>query len=208
MALVTGQALLQCVAERILAKHLERVGMTDVTIVHPWPSPSNHGGVDLTYRSGGMNLRAKVKPDAYFGKDAAKAGNRDLAFYRAEGPSYGIEAIADAATREPGWIFNSDADELHYYLCAISHAEDEIAALMNEPDELFFSELRVDRDELHTLPMHELRKWFEAHFEEYTPRPVMLGGRSAWFRFIPRNVIDSAVPGIRVTRDIFGRLNS
>lgn len=206
MALVTGQALLQCAAERIVAKHFDRVGMSDVTVVYPWPGTSNHGGVDLTYRTAGRTVKAKVKADPYFGRDALKTGNREFSFYRPEGGNYGFEAIANAATREPGWIFNSEADELVYYLCAIAHSEDEVAALMNESDEVFFSELRVDRDELHILPMRELRAWFESHFEEYTPRPVMLSGHSAWFRFVPRDIVDSAVAGVRITTSVFSRL--
>ncbi len=207
MANPAGQQLLQCVAERILALHLERQGMDDVTIVYPWPSSGARRGVDITHRFAGRAVKIKVKPDPYFGRDSGKGRDRELGFYRPEGDSYAFEAISNAATREPGWIFNSEADELHYYLLAISQPEEEVAALMHEPDGIFLAELAVERDELHVLPMRPVREWFEANYEHYTPRPVMQGGHSAWFRLVPREVLEKAVPGRRVTSAVFSRLS-
>lgn len=207
MAATAGQQLLQCVAERILALHLSRQGMEEVALVYPWPGVLARGGVDLTYRFAGRTVNVKVKPDAYFGRDSAKTHDRSLSFYRPEGENYAFEAISNAATREPGWIFNSEADELHYYLMAIAQPEEDIAALMAESDDIFLSELQVERDELHVLPMRPVREWFEANYEQYTPRPVMLGNHSAWFRIIPRDVLEKAVPGRRVTTSVFSRLS-
>lgn len=206
MSLVTGQLLLQSVAERILAMHMLANGMDEVEVVNPWPSTSTRAGVDITYRFAGRTVKVKVKPDAYFGRDPAKAQDRSLSFYRPEGEAYAFEAISNAATREPGWIFNSEADELYYYLLAISQPEDEVAALMEESDEVLLDELGVDRDELHVLPMRPVREWFEEHYEQYTPRPVMVGNHSAWFRIIPRHVLAQAVQGRRVVHSVFSRL--
>ncbi|MBA4370736.1 MAG: hypothetical protein C0418_04065 [Coriobacteriaceae bacterium] len=201
-----GQTLLQAVGERVVARYLDRSGMSAVEFVNPWPDPSVKSGVDLTYRFAGKTMKVKVKTDAYFGNDLRKIADRTLTYYRPEGESYAFEAISNAATREPGWIFNSEADELHYYLLALSQPEEEAAALMVEPDEVFFGELKIDRDELHIIPMRPLREWFEAHYEEYTPRPVIVGTHSAWFRIIPRDVVDGAIPGIRVVGSVFAGL--
>lgn len=206
MALISGQMLLQCAAERILAEHLLRAGMREVEIVYPWPGVATRGGVDLTYRFAGRTMKVKVKPDAYFGRDRAKSGDRALSFYRPEGDTYAFEAISNAATREPGWIFNSEADELYYYLLAIGQPEEEVAALMGEPDSVFFSELMVERDELHIMPMRPVRAWFEGNYENYTPRPVMLGSHSAWYRIIPRDTLAREIGGRRVVSSVFSRL--
>lgn len=206
MAPASGQMLLQCVAERIVAEHLRRAGMDEVEIVYPWPNAAARGGVDMTYRFAGRTMKIKVKPDPYFGRDRAKCGDRSLSFYRPEGDSYAFEAISNAATREPGWIFNSEADELYYYLLVIGQPEEEVAALIAEPDTVFLSELQVDRDELHIMPMRPVREWFEEHYEDYTPRPVMLGNHSAWYRIIPRDTLAREIGGRRVVNSVFARL--
>lgn len=207
MSPMSGQVLLQCTAERIVAAHLARSGNDAVEIIHPWPTVATRGGVDLTYRFAGRTVKVKVKPDAYFGRDSDKIAERSLTYYRPEGDHYAFEAISNAATREPGWIFNSEADELYYYLLAVSQTESEVAAIMAEPDEVFFSELKVDRDELHIMPMKPVREWFEANYEKYTPRPVNVGQHSAWYRIIPRDVLARAVPGRRVVSSVFARLS-
>ncbi len=144
-----------------------------------------------------------MKPDAYFGTDPAKVRDRGLIFYRSDAGHYAFESISNNMTRERGWMFNSDADELFYYYVVIAQSEEEIAALLGEPDDVFFSELKVDRDELKVLPMRATREWFEAHYEEYTPRPVTTGEHSAWYRLIPRSDIDTQVRGIRTLGSVF-----
>lgn len=202
---VTGMLLLQDVAIRIIGGYLRATGHADVR-------PSNGRdalggrGVDLTYVNQGASRSVKVKPDSYFGLDRVKVADRELAFYRADASAFAFEAVANAATREPGWMFESVADDLYYYFVAIPQPEDEVRALMNEPDEVFFSELAVERDELVILPMRQTKEWFELHFEDYTPRPVMLGGASAWYRLVPRADIERSMPGIVRAGSVFGRI--
>lgn len=200
MTRATGAVLLQAVAQRILAGYLTKVGYADVRIVS---ANSVGGGVDLVYTTAGRRMKVKVKPDSYFGTDPSKVINRDLVFYRPDAGHYAFESISNNMTREPGWMFNSEADELFYYYIALGQSEDEIAALLDGPDEVFFGELKVERDELKILPMRATRSWFEEHFESYTPRPVVVGDHSAWFRLIPRADIEQAVQGIRTTSAVF-----
>lgn len=201
-----GMRLLQQVAERVVVRWLVQQGKLDV---HLTGGLSSLGGraVDLTYAWQGGQHRVKVKPDPYFGTEPRKVGDRSLTFYRADASAFAFEAVANAATREPGWIFDSSADDLYYYYMAIAQAEDEVAALAGEPDEVFFSELAVDRDELVILPVQPTREWFETNYERYTPRPVMSTGVSAWYRMVPRADIERAVPGIRKIGPIFSALN-
>jgi hypothetical protein len=201
----TGMALLQNVAERILAAYLRSIGAQDVETVSSFEALGGHG-VDVIFTRDGARKQIKVKPDPYFGTDASKVNDRSRAFYRANAESYAFEAVANTATRAPGWIFSSPSDEIYYYRVALLQQEDEIRALMSEPDEVFFSELGVERDDLQILQMSEARAWFETHFEEYTPRPVMLGGAAAWYRLVPRRDIEGAIVGISNVGPVFERL--
>jgi hypothetical protein len=162
-------------------------------------------GVDLQYSSGSARLSVKVKADSYYGVDPAKVADRNLAFYRATTHSYGLESVADTTTREAGWIQRSQADELYYYRLVIAQPEAEIGALLEGPDEVFFSELAVERDDLRIIPMRELRKWFESTFDRYTPRPVVTDGRPAWYRLVPEKDLEGEVPGVRSVGAIFSR---
>lgn len=201
----SGLLLLQSVAQRIVARYLEVTGRADVGVVSTYESFAGRG-IDLTYAWQGSLRGIKVKPDAYFGIDSAKVRDRSLLFYREDAGSFAFEAVANSATREPGWIFESEADDLYYYYIALSQDEDEVRALLNEPGEVFFSELRVDRDDLLVLPMKETREWFGRSFESYVPRPVMLGGISAWYRLVPRQELERQVDGIRNVGPVFAGL--
>jgi len=192
----TGMLLLQSVAERIVVAHLRAAANDDVSIVSGFETFRSRS-VDVTFSLHGGVHQVKVKPDPYFGTDPAKIRNRALTFYRADAGSYAFEAVANSATRAPGWMFDSEADDLYYYYLALSQEEDEVRALLGERDEVLFSELKVDRDELRILPMAETRIWFERHFEEYPPRPVMLGNAAAWYRLVPKPDIECAVTRIR-----------
>ncbi len=196
MSSLTGSALLQKLAERVLMRWLVRQGQFDVKATGGLAS---FGGrtVDLTHSWQGGIKRIKVKADPYFGTDQSKITDRSLAFYRARSDAYAFEAVANSMTREPGWIVESSADELFYYFLTLSQPEDELAALINEPEDVLFSELRVDQDELVIMPMKATADWFAANFERYTPRPVMVEGVSAWYRLVPRRDIEGAVSGIR-----------
>lgn len=200
-----GGKLLQSVAGRICDRYLRLDGATTMLVTSD-ADPLHAVGVDLVYNRGGRSVRVKIKPDAYFGTDPRKIADQQLVFYRCLANSYAFETISHHVTRQPGWMFNSEADDLFYYFMALGQTEEEIAALMEEPDEVFFSELVVERDELHIIPLEPLRAWFEENYERYTPRPVTLGDHSGWYRIIP---IEDIAPSIRdsaVRGPIFSRL--
>lgn len=200
-----GMVLLQDVAERIIARWLERRGYSDVRLTHGMQSFGGHS-VDIVYTLNGTLRKIKVKPDPYYGTDPVKAANRSLGYYRPDASAYAFESVADSTTRAPGWAADSAADDLFYYFLAISQTEEEVSALMNEPDEVFFSELAVERDQLVCLPMGPAREWFDAHAETHTPRPVMVGGAIAWYRLVPRKDVEQSLPGINVVGPIFSVL--
>ncbi len=199
--------LLQDVAERIVARWLGERGKLDVQDATGREALGGRA-VDLTYAWQGSRHKIKVKPDPYFGTDPGKIADRSLTFYRADASAYAFESIANSATREPGWVSGSDADELFYYRLALGQTEEEIRALMNEPDEVFFSELEVDRDELVTMPMAAARAWFDSNADNYQARPVIVGGVAAWYRLVPRADIDSAVQGLKIVGPVFRSLST
>lgn len=198
--------VLQAAAERIVAAWLQLQGRKDVSRTNGRQSLGGRH-VDITYSGASGLRRAKVKPDAYFGVDPAKINDRSLVFYREDVRSYAFEALANVATRESGWMLDSDSDELLYYFHAIAQSEEEVTALMREGDEVFFSELAVDRDELVVLPMLQTRQWFESNMDRYTPRPVALAGAPAWYRLVPRDDIERAVTGINKVGPVFSSLS-
>jgi hypothetical protein len=200
-----GGKLLQSVAGRICEGYL-RLDGAQTMLVTSDADPLHAAGVDLVYNRGGHSVRVKVKPDVYFGTDPRKIADQQLVFYRSSSNSYAFETISHHVTRHPGWIFDSEADELFYYFIALGQTEEEIAALMEEPDEVFFSELLVERDELHVIRLDALRGWFEANYERYTPRPVTLGDHSGWYRIIPITDIDEPIRRGSVRGPIFTRL--
>lgn len=200
---LSGIDLLQAVAERILSRYLV-IGLGRADVLASPGLALGGKNVDITFAWQGNKRRVKVKPDPYFGLDAVKCHDRSMAFYRADAGAYAFEAVANSATREPGWVLESDAEEIYYYYLVIAQSEEEVRALLNEPDEVFFSELRVERDELVILPMRQTRDWFERNFERYTPRPVMAGGASAWYRLVPRTDIEASVQGITHVGSVFG----
>lgn len=199
-----GPQLIHEVGKRILAKYLEQQGARDIELSAP--SRVDPIGVDIRRTEAGRLIAAKVKVDCYCGTDSQKTANREFPFYRDDTASYGLEAIADTAARTPGWMQNSMADELLYYRLAIPRPEAEIAAIFESPDAVFFSELGVERDDLRVLPMRELRAWFDQSNERYTPRPVMSGDRSAWYRIVPIAEVEAGVAGVRVVGPIYQRL--
>lgn len=202
----TGSALLHEVAKRILAEYLRTGGAAQVVVSRALRDEA--AGVDLEYIRSTRKMTVKVKADAYFGTDPDKASNRELPYYRAETHSYGLESIADTRTREPGWIASSHADELFYYRLVISQTEQEIAALLEGPDQVFFSELAVERDELRIMPMRELSDWFERTQDRYMPRPVVTDGRPAWYRIVPEKDVDAQVSGLRLIGPVFAGLRT
>lgn len=204
---VYGTALLQGVAERILERYLREGGASGVLRVDGMADPLRLAGVDIVCNRGGASMKLKVKADPYFGTDPRKVADRELVFYRAPVDSYAFETISHHVTRDPGWMISSSADELYYYFLALDQPEDEVAILMDGPDEVFFSELSVERDDLHVLPMEALRDWFGSNGDVYPPRPVQLGDHSGWYRIIPVGHIDGAVPGVVQKGPIFSRIS-
>lgn len=190
MPSLAGSPLHHATACRILARYLMLTGARDVRVPDGYDESA---GVDISCSRAGRPLKVKVKADPYFGSDPIKIADRELAFYRRGGADYAFEAISHHLTRRPGWIFQSEADDLYYYFLALGQPEREVRALFDEPDEVFFAELKVESDELHVIPMGPLREWFEEHFEQYTPRPVLIGDHSAWYRLVPRDVLRAAV---------------
>jgi hypothetical protein len=202
----SGAPLLQAVAERIIARHLARGLARDIQVMSGFLTYRNRG-IDIAYTTAeGAHKTLKVKPDCYCGTDPAKIADRKLAFYRTDTSVLSFEAVADAATRQPGWMVASEADDLYYYFIAIAQHEDEVRALLGEPDEVFFSELAVDRDNLIVIPMARAREWFERNGEAYPTRPVFLGTKSAWHRLVPSAVVQSELPGVRIVGPVFASL--
>jgi hypothetical protein len=204
----SGGVLLQAVADRIIGRHLARSGATGILVVESEFDPLKRAGVDVVCTQAGRSVRIKVQPDPYFGTDAAKCADQMLTFYRTPAGAYALETIAHHVTREPGWVIGSTAEVAYYYFLAVSQPEDEVAALMEEADGVFFSELAVDRDELHILPLAALRAWFSPNSERYTSRPVAHGDHSGWCRIVPVADVAAAVPGITVEPHVFSRLSS
>ncbi len=202
---VTGLTLLQEVAERIITKHLLVRGATRAEVVSDPTNP--HGrDVDIVAIEGRVSRRIKVKADPYFGTDSRKIGDRGLAFYRADESCLAFEAVSNSATRELGWTLASEAQDLYYYYLALGQTQDEVRALLSEPDEVFFSEIAVERDELLILPMDQVRAWFEAHHQDYSPRPVMHDKVASWYRLVPRADLEKALGRLPSSGSIFSRL--
>jgi hypothetical protein len=200
-----GMTLLQAVAERIVRGYLAKLPGVEVVQAS---GANSHGerDVDVTYVSSGERRNAKIKPDVYFGSDSAKVADRNLSLYREDAGRCAIQAVANSATRAPGWIYTSEADEIFYYYLAISQPEDQVRELLSEPDDVFFSRLQVDRDDLLVLPMAETRAWFAEQADGCPSRPVAHGDFSAWYRLVPRAEIESGVRGVSDRGAIFGGL--
>ncbi len=201
---LSGSPLIHEVGKRILGRYLETNGSRNVELSPAMRSDAT--GVDIRRLEGAENVTAKVKVDYYFGTDPAKIADRNLTYYRSDTASYALEAIADTSTRASGWVQTSMADQLLYYRLALPRPESEIAALLESPDGVFFTELGVERDELRILPMQGLREWFDRSNDRYTPRPVITAGRSAWYRIVPMAELESEVPGVRVVGSVYARL--
>ncbi|PKQ19600.1 MAG: hypothetical protein CVT66_09460 [Actinobacteria bacterium HGW-Actinobacteria-6] len=202
--MLSGTVLLHEVAKRIILRYLRTRGFLDAVIASDMLDEAE--GVDLTYTTGGRRTTVKVKADAYYGIDPAKVADRDLIYYRAETSSYGFEAIADSVTRRPGWLQRSSADELFYYRIALGQTEAEVAALMEEPDEVFFAELKVERDDLKVLPMRALQGWFDVVGDRFMSRPVLTSGRSAWHRIVPAADVEANIAGVRDLGSLFASI--
>ncbi|MCE5190757.1 MAG: hypothetical protein LLG08_03210 [Actinomycetia bacterium] len=204
--MLRGTELLHAVAERVIVRYLHGRGFTDASLAGDMLDYAE--GIDIAFTADGRRNGIKVKADSYYGTDPGKISDRDLIFYRAESGTYGFEAIADAVTRQPGWLQRSSADELYYYRFVLGQTEDEVAALMEEPDEIFFGELKVERDSLKVFPMRELQAWFETTRDRYVSRPVVTSGRAAWHRIVPASDVESAVTRWRDLGSIFSSLES
>lgn len=200
-----GALLLQSVTERVIAEYLKGQGASAVRAATLGKRDGLGEGVDLTYEKDARVVRVKVKPDTYYGIDRKMASDLSLPFYRSDSGEYALQIIKHHVTREPGWMVISEAEELYYYYVVLGQTEEEMAALVRSPDAVFFSELDVVRDELIVMPLAAVKAWFEEHQEEFTSRPVRSGAHSAWYRLVPRTVLDAAVPSIRHVGSVFER---
>jgi len=200
----SGSTLLQAVAERIIAKYLLVRGASRAEVVSD--GDSQGVGVDIVAIEGRVSRLIKVKADPYFGTDSRKIGDRGLAFYRADAGCLAFEAVANGVTRSLGWTLASEAQDLYYYYLALGQTQDEVRALLAEPDEVFYSEIAVERDELLILPMDRIRAWFEEHHQDYAPRPVMHEGVASWYRLVPRADVEKALGRVSSSGAIFPRL--
>lgn len=205
MSELEGMQLLHAVAERIIAKYLELNGRVDVRVNDESAIASRADKVDITYVTPSGRRSLKVKSDPYIGSDAVKATDRARSFYRSDSHAYALETVA--ASRQPGWVFSSAADDLYYYYLAIDQTDAEVAALFRESDALFFSTLKVAKDELHIIPFGPLRRWFERHQDAYPTRPVVRDGSAAWYRLVARTDIASGVPEMQAIGSIFGAVS-
>jgi hypothetical protein len=200
-----GMVLLQAVAERILGVYLDSLPGTEL-VAAPEGGLESAKGVDLAYRSQGELRGVKVKPDVYFGTDPDKIADRRLSLYRQDAGRCALQAVADSSTRAPGWMLTSQADEIFYYYLAIAQPEDQVSALLGEPDDVFFSQLKVERDDLLVLPMAATRAWFAEQADRCRSRPVSHGERSAWYRLVPRAELENAIAGTIDRGAVFGAL--
>ena len=198
--------LLHEVATRIITKYLTVRGATPGRGRGCVRTASHGRGVDIVAIEGRVSRRIKVKADPYFGTDSRKIGDRGLEFYRADSGCLAFEAVANTATRELGWTLASEAEDLYYYYLALGQTPDEVRALLAEPDEVFYSEIAVERDELLVLPMDRVRTWFEEHHQDYAPRPVMHDGVASWYRLVPRADLEKALGRVPSSGAIFPRL--
>ncbi len=203
-----GGDLLQSVGIRITERYLRDSGAMGIMTVAGSIDQAEFAGVDVVCNRGGASVRIKVKADAYFGTDQVLIADKALEFYRGSSTTnYAFETISHHVTRRAGWMIDSVADELFYYFVAITQPEDEVRSLMESSDDVFFSGLAVQRDELHVLPMPALRKWFTANHERYAPRPVALGDHSGWYRIIPVADLNGSLPGAKVKAGVFAGLS-
>lgn len=203
---LTGSALTREVAKRIIAAHVARNGGVSIAVSSAERPAAD--GIDIRYILAGRPMAARVQADCYFGTDAGKAADRSLPMYRMESSTYALEETADVATKMPGWMFSSRADVLLYYRLAIARPEAEVAALLGSPDVVFFSELGVERDELRTIPLPELRTWFAREADRFTPRPVFAQGHMSWCRIVPISELDRGVPGVHVADAVYDSLGA
>lgn len=196
MTLLKPGELLHAVAVRLVAQYLVSSGAGDIRVASTGDTLGP--GIDLSYVRDGDVRRAKVKGDPYFGTNPRLIADLSLPFYRADCHAYALETIADAATREPGWVFTSEADELLYLFTALTCTEEQAVSALKAADDVFIERLKVERDELHALPMAPTREWLTVSQALYPARPVTAGRFASWVRLVPTSDVAAAVGGIVV----------
>ena len=193
--------VLQEVANQLVVRYLETHSAREV---RPLESANDASATDFSYELEGVSIHARVKPDVYFGQDRTKIGDHELPFYREDTGCYALETVADVATRSPGWVFSSPANQILYLLLAVDQGLDEVVDLLGGRCERLESGLSVERSELHALPMLPVRKWFEKVHERYPARPVTAGSTASWVRLVPREDVFTAVEGVRILGPVRG----
>jgi hypothetical protein len=163
-------------------------------------------GVDLIIERASRRLAVKVRTDAYFGTDPSAIEDQDLAYYRRRADDFALETISHHLTREPGWMFSSDADKLWYYQACLLNTRPELEDALKFDDADMIQALDIEADRLRTVDMKRLRQWFDESHVEYPPRPVQTGDHLGWFRIIPDADIAVNAGPIETIGRLFGRL--
>ena len=134
-----GSICLESIEKQPDPDHLLVRGATQAEVT-PGTSSSHGRDVDIVSIDGRVSRRIKVKADPYFGTRSTRSATVGSSFYRADEGCLAFEAVANSSTRELGWTLASEAEELYYYYLALGQTQDEVRALLSEPDEVFFSE--------------------------------------------------------------------
>lgn len=163
-------------------------------------------GIDLLVERGGSGQKIKVRTDSYYGTNESAIDDHDLPFYRRRADDLALETISHHITREPGWMFNSEADQLWYYQAVLMNTREELERALSLEDGAMIAEVDIEADRLRTIPMPPLRAWFDGAHVNYPPRPVQTGDHLAWFRIIPEADAKKAVGTVETQSKLFGHV--
>lgn len=161
-------------------------------------------GTDLIVERSGRMIKVKVKADSYFGTGSGAIDDHDLPYYRRRSDDVALETVSHHLTREPGWMFSSEADELWYYQAALLNTRGELERALTLDDEGMVAAVDVEVDRLRVMDMQRLRQWFDGAHVNYPPRPVQTGDHLAWFRIIPPSDIVRAIGTIETHSRVVG----
>jgi hypothetical protein len=183
--------------------HWSRLNGSAVKRVDIDPEYSKRG-IDLTVEKDGSEIEVKVRTDAYFGRNPSAIENQDFPFYRRRADDFALETISHHLTREPGWMFSSNADRLWYYQACLLNTRDDLERALELSDAEMIDALNIEDDRLRIVDMKRLRQWFDEAHVEYPPRPVQTGDHLGWFRIIPDADISVNAGPVETVGRLFG----